>query len=325
VATTRLAITLGLCAASLAISACSQEDYYCDESGCYYCDGLGCRDVNPPGRAPCTCGDRECGTGTACTTLGCTVECTTSDQCARGTECERGLCVSPRETAPTASIECAPCTTTAECEATDPGTICVDGACVPPARPTCDTTAPCAAGRVCVDGECRLPEETCRFTSECGDERVCVDQHCTYACPDVPCPTGSTCTDGYCRETPTVDCTTSTMCGAGEVCIDGSCWSGCDSADDCGVGRYCGTDGRCRLDDVPHPVCSPETPCASGAVCVDGVCRSPCETATDCRRFDEQLTFCVERLCFTTSEATSNCSASSECNAGQDCVDGNCR
>jgi hypothetical protein len=65
--------------------------------------------------------------------------------------------------------------------------------------------------------------------------------------------------------------------------------------------------------------------CAAGAVCVDGVCRSPCATPTDCRRFDEQLTFCVEGLCYTTNEATSDCSAASDCRAGQNCIDGVCR
>ena len=65
--------------------------------------------------------------------------------------------------------------------------------------------------------------------------------------------------------------------------------------------------------------------CAAGAVCVDGVCRSPCATPTDCRRFDEQLTFCVEGLCYTTNEATSDCTAASDCRAGQNCIDGVCR
>ena len=66
-ARTRSAILLGFVAASFAfLGGCSQEDYYCDESGCYYCDGLGCRPADPPDRTECGC-NADCVSGFACT------------------------------------------------------------------------------------------------------------------------------------------------------------------------------------------------------------------------------------------------------------------
>jgi hypothetical protein len=60
-------------------------------------------------------------------------------------------------------------------------------------------------------------------------------------------------------------------------------------------------------------------------VCVGGVCRTPCSSTTDCRRADEQLTACLDMLCYTTNEATSDCHQASDCMSGQRCVDGICR
>jgi hypothetical protein len=329
VATTRSAtILLGLMAASLTLlGGCSQEDYYCDDDGCYYCDGLGCRAIDPPERGDCLC-NADCGGGSECTALGCTATCEATDDCARGTVCEGGFCVHPTETAPSAAIACV-CTSNEECDRFEDGDdlVCVDGSCVPAVVPTCGDTRPCAGGLVCVDGECRTPDDICHFSVECGPGRVCVDQHCTSGCGlDNPCPTGSTCEAGFCREIPgTGSCTNNSDCDAGDVCVDGACWDGCTADAECGAGRYCGVDGRCRADDRTQPFCTVNGDCAPGAVCADGVCRSPCETVTDCRAFDEQLTFCIEMLCYTTNEGTSDCTSSADCDSGQACVDGICR
>jgi hypothetical protein len=325
----RFAITLGLAvavASSLSLSGCSQEDYYCDGTGCYYCDGVGCRSVEPPGRQTCSC-NRDCPTGSVCTSLGCTIECSAGGTCLNGTQC-RGdqYCLGPLETAPTADIACV-CTTAADCDAFEHAgeTLeCRDGECVPSTGPVlCGSDAACAAGYECVDGTCRAPSATCQFSSECGPGRVCVNQTCTTSCGAGPsCPTGAFCgADGFCHPSPPAGCTTSAMCASGQICIDGQCWNSCTSDAMCPTGFYCAADMRCRYDDRPRSAC----PCASGSVCVGNVCRSPCSTPTDCRRFDEQLTACIEMLCFTTNEATSDCDEQSDCSAGQNCVDGTCR
>lgn len=322
-ATTRFAITLGLVAASLALSACSQEDYYCDESGCYLCDGVGCRSIDPPGRTSCE-GDCDCPGGTLCSTLGCATTCDADADCPRGTRCATGMCLAPRETGATATGECAPCTTDAECADEGDGFVCIAGACRPPARPQCEADADCTAPATCVDGECRTPDETCRFSAECGPGRVCVNEHCTTQCDATrPCPTGSTCEGGFCVEVPPpTGCGTGGMCPAGDICIDGACWDGCTTSAECGEGRYCAPDGRCRHDDRPQPVSS----CIAPARAVDGVCRTPCSSSTECRTFDEQLTFCgTDMLCYTTNEATSDCAQQSECNPDESCIDGTCR
>lgn len=325
--TTRSAtILFGLMmATSFLLGGCPQNDYYCDESGCYYCDGLGCRGIEPPARTPCAC-DAECGGGTECTSLGCAIACDESADCARGTICSSGYCVHPTEDAATANRACA-CTRNDDCDGFEDGNdlVCVDGSCVPATTPTCSDTRPCPSGFSCVDGECRVPDDTCHFSSQCGTGRVCVNQRCTTACGATnPCPTGSTCEDGYCRENPGGGpCTNDASCGANQICVNGACWDGCTGDTECGEGRYCGADGRCRFDDRPRPFC-PTNECAPGSVCVDGLCRSPCETVTECRRSDEQLTFCIERLCYTTNEGTSDCTAKSDCNSGQACIDGRC-
>lgn len=322
--TTRSAITLGLLlTATVALSACSQEDYYCDADGCYLCDGVGCRTMGPPSRSSCL-GDCDCAGGSLCTSVGCAATCTASADCARGTVCSGGLCMSPRETA-TATGECLPCPAT-PCPT---GLECVVGVCRPPPPLPCDAvTNPCTAPDVCVDGSCRPPELVCQFNAECGAGRVCVNQRCTTECDAArPCATGASCDDGFCVEDPPATaCSEASPCGAGLICIDGACWTECSATAACGAGRYCGPDGRCRFDDRPQPTCGEGRDCIAPAMCVSGVCRSPCETATDCRRFDEQLTFCGEdMLCYTTNEATSNCNDQTDCTGEDRCIDGTCR
>lgn len=332
---TRSTIALGLIGMAMALAACSQEDYYCDLPGegasCYLCDGLGCRPLTAPDRPACDCDD-QCGSG-SCTELGCTKSCSAVSDCPRGTVCgATGWCVHPSETSPAAASIACSCSTGDDCAAygLEGDFVCVDSMCVPTEMPACDDGEnACTGGRLCVDGECRTPDDTCQFSSQCGAGRVCVNQQCTTACTATSgCATGSTCQAGYCVEdAPTASCTENTDCDAGSICVDGACWEGCAADTDCGEGRYCAADGRCRVDDRPDPQCGPDVrECVGNNVCIAGVCRSPCKDITDCQRFDVQFTVCgSDRLCYTTNEATTNCSSAGDCEATQACVDGRCQ
>ncbi len=312
-----------------ALSACSNEAYYCDAAGtanpsCYVCDGVGCRSLAPPSRTACQC-DFECGANLNCTALGCTTTCATDANCARGTQCRGGLCLHPSEAAPVDRV-CA-CARNSDCP--NSSLVCLNGNCVQPVTPVCSATTPCIGGRVCVSGTCRTPEFVCRFNTECGAGRFCVNQHCVAECSaTTPCATGSTCdlAIGRCVENTSSGCTNNASCGDNRVCVDSTCYDACTTDTQCGAGRYCEPAGFCRVDDRPHPSCSTAVPCRDGAVCRNGVCRSPCTQASECPRFDVQLQFCVQSVCATSNEATSDCSAQSECRgATQSCVDGVCR
>ncbi len=349
---TRVTAAVGLMGlASLALIGCQQENRYCDDTGCFYCDGLGCRNVTPPGRVACAC-DYECAAGSDCTSLGCTTQCTHDEA---GTDlchslgwpsCSaEGFCVANAETTVT-NLTCA-CTTTADCagglicrdmecrpgcqsaDDCDAGQICTDGTCEVSIHHECDATTPCATGSSCVDGTCRTDAETCQFNSECGAGRVCVNQTCTSACGlDNPCPTGAMCTDGFCREVipPAGECVVNADCGAGQLCVDTRCRPGCTVDTDCAAGSYCDvTAGVCRYNDLPNPTCGAAHACAAGSVCRNGTCRSPCSMDAECPRFDVQFNFCIDMVCATTNEATSNCMTGADCIATQSCIDGVCR
>ena len=319
--------TLGLAfaLASLTAVGCSQEDYYCDMPGtegasCYYCDGVGCRRIDPPARSSCECA-YECAASTSCTSLGCTATCDDTSDCQRGTVCSGGYCLHPSEVVP--SAQTCECSVSADCPSQD--LECVDGECRPGITPRCEGDDDCEGADVCVAGECRAPDTTCRFNSQCGLGRVCINQQCVEACSaDNPCPTGFSCSAGFCVEQ-IVSCgDPGQSCADGLTCIDGVCVHACDADSDCAEGYYCAVD-RCRVDDRPRPTCDATRMCVGGAVCVDGTCRSPCSTPTDCQRFDVQLTQCIDMLCYTTNEATSDCASAAECMSGQSCIDGVCR
>ena len=326
----RVLLAIGLLSlASVSLIGCNNESSYCDDTGCYFCDGLGCRLVNPPTRGTCTCGS-ACLTGSACTSLGCTVTCTTDAGCPMGTRCAAAVsgasvryCLGPREPAPTAT-DCS-CTSDAMCthfganyvcgpaaaggrqcqigcNAANPcpmGQTCIDTMCRPIVNPVGCPTVACATGEVCLDGSCHAQTSTCQFNTECNGviaSRVCVNQQCTTACTAGSCPSGSTCgTDGFCHETipPVTGCTTGADCtGAGATCVNGRCFAGCDATHPCPAGDFCDA-GVCRLDTRPAPGCGNGRPCTGAAVCHNGACRNPCTMDSDCPRFDVQTPFCI--------------------------------
>lgn len=214
------------------------------------------------------------------------------------------------------------CVTSAECAAS--GFACLDGECtaVPGA---CVTDEGCATNQRCIAGVCEDRTDLCQFNYECPEGELCVNARCHATCNlDMPCIAPLVCTDGICIDDPAI-CVRNRDCGTNNLCVDGACRPECGGGLECGDGFYC-REGICRYDGRPAaPFCTTEAQCMPGHPCVNGVCRTPCETHAECLRFDVQFNYCLDNLCVTTNEATSNCTIGTECGAHQACIDGICR
>ena len=332
-------------AAGAAISGCSHEDYYCDNTGCFYCDGVGCRSATPPSRATCQ-GNWSCTTGQVCTSAGCATTCSTDSDCAQGWVCRggggdagtnTGLCVAPTETTPTPNP--GSCHTNTDCPN---GLVCLSGTCHMSTDPACTMDSQCPTGDVCVSGRCTASTNTCQFDNQCGPNRLCVNSQCVAVCGGAgspSCPTGETCmTAGgvsYCAQQPsTSTCTVDTDCGSGKHCLNGTCYQACTAGTStCSTGYYCSDDGVCVIDTRPAPFCDASHPCFSGSTCVDGVCRVPCSTNTQCTMTDVSYRTCgtipwepgtTTTYCLTADESNPTCSRASQCAMGQSCIDAVC-
>lgn len=325
-----------------ALSGCTREDYYCDNSGCYFCDGAGCRTATPPSRNQCT-GDFDCPTGQTCTTAGCVTGCRADRDCNPGWVCRgatataAGVCVAPSEPTPTPVT--GNCRTNADCEN---GTICINGTCRQTTIPACQTNQDCSNGQLCVSGRCTTPANTCQFNNECGPGRMCINNECRDSCAgSVVCPTGQDCIQtaagAYCRDH-TSGCVSDFQCATGERCISGTCYQTCTVGsgipNTCGTGKYCSDDGVCVTDTRPRPFCDAEHPCQAGSDCVGGVCRIPCTTVQLCQMIDTtNFRACgplpsgisARNYCLTANESNPQCHSQTDCTQGQNCIDSACR
>ena len=106
--------------------------------------------------------------------------------------------------------------------------------------------------------------------------------------------------------------------------MDALCVAACTADTDCAEGFYCDA-STCRVDDRPKPFCESNDDCNPGHPCEGGVCRTPCGEHADCLRFDVQFNYCLEGLCATTNEVTSDCRTTEDCDGQQACTDGICR
>ena len=266
---------LALAVASLTVVGCSQDNYYCDGTGCYSCDGLSCRTVAPPVRTTCT-SDSACGAGSYCSDVGCVVGCTSTSTCPQGTVCTSGSCLSPTETLPTPHP--GSCQFNNECGA---GFACVNQNCV--AQCSSSSSTMCPTGTTCnaTSGSCVTnPVTMCTSNSECRNQ-MCINGACHDACTmDSQCGTGRICRSGVCAvdTSPHPFCTNDSGCQPGHPCRGGVCRTTCTTSNECArldvqfqdcVNGYCETANEATSD------CMTQSDCNAGQSCTDGVCRNP--------------------------------------------------
>jgi hypothetical protein len=164
---------------------------------------------------------------------------------------------------------------------------------------------------------------------------VCADGQCLSGCDAAPCGDNFKCEKGVCQPTTTgTTCTGDAQCGqtpATPKCVSGACVAACNADPDCGAGKYC-DQGACVLDTRPTPNCTGDDQCAgSGATrkCVGGFCKYTCTTAqgdTYCRTIDSRIGYCAkDGVCRTQQEANAACTVIGDCQAGQDCIDNQCK
>jgi hypothetical protein len=183
-----------------------------------------------------------------------------------------------------------------------------------------DNNAPCAAGYVCVSGECVATCVTGTEAYMCSKDRYCKDGACVIkACALHPCAAGTICqSDGTC-----VDPCTLVTCLQGATCVNGACvdcyTKGCPSGQSC-IGRQC----------LVAP-CSNVT-CPAGQFCNNGACVPSCAGIV-CGATEKCIQgVCTKATCLPACDSDFYCDVSTgtcrpspcsarPCPAGQLCLD----
>jgi MYXO-CTERM domain-containing protein len=158
-----------------------------------------------------------------------------------------------------------------------------------------DNNASCAAGYVCVSGQC-VP--TCAEGGEqypCPADRFCKDGACIVkACAQKPCAAGLICQDdGTCA-----DPCAKKVCLAGASCVNGVCVD-CYSKG-CPVGLLC-IGRQCTVDPCAGKTCAAGQFCNAGA-CVPSCAGVICGKAEVCK-----LGLCAKSTCPQTCDQDSFC------------------
>ncbi|MEO1172662.1 MAG: hypothetical protein AAFX94_11530, partial [Myxococcota bacterium] len=251
-------------------------------------------------------------------------QCTTSDECAPGQSCARGICADTNlscgatNPCPTGQSCCGGiCSATGCCEV-DQDCIdgwCDDGVCVDGGRPQCSTANPCEDG-ICLTVLGRCVE--CVDSNDCGTGRVCtLGNQC-----ETPgtCALNGNCTDrglvcdsetGNCRP-----CVARVECGD-LACLGGTC-TACTGASDCGTNRNC-VDGRCV--NAPGAACTSDLNCTDGLICSPANTCEACQLSSECPNPGAQS--CSQGRCISTN---GDCTQDSDCGApDRICSGGTCR
>jgi hypothetical protein len=138
---------------------------------------------------------------------------------------------------------------------------------------------------------------------------VCADGQCLTGCPTGSCPSGFTCDKAVCKPTAPTPTT-------------------CKADTECGAGNYC-NQGTCAVDTRPKPNCSNDDQCGGTATprkCVGGYCKYTCKDDLYCRTVDSRIGTCAkDGVCRTAAEASAACFAATDCQAGQSCIDNQCK
>jgi hypothetical protein len=207
-----------------------------------------------------------------------------------------------------------------------------------------DNNAMCAAGFVCISGECVA---TCVEGGEqypCPADRYCKNGACLpKACARTPCQAGFICqADGTC-----VDPCSLLSCLPGATCVKGVCLDcysqGCPAGQSC-IGRHCKVDPCQGVSCGKNQFCSEgacvascaNVHCESGQICTNGACvKSVCPQLCDSESYCDKTTgACLPTRCNAVNcptgrvcvKATGQCiddpCEAARCGAGQSCMIG---
>ena len=183
--------------------------------------------------------------------------------------------------------------------------VCVDNKC----QDAADPCKSCKSDQVCIGGKCLDPEDSCN--PKCTGTKICADGSCVE--PGSICTPACTgekiCVNNTCK-TPGGNC--SPACTGQQKCVDGSCvLVDCDAP--CGD-ICCPNSQQCdQISEICTNTCDDGRATCGSECCPEG---SECDTYYGC------LSVCTETqtLCKNEEFHSTKC-----CEAGDVCVDGECR
>jgi Cys-rich repeat protein len=255
-------------------------------------------------------------------------ECLCDIDCVRGESCVSGACVPRAEDNNDngASGLCQACESSHDCVEDDARCVRLnydhsDKQGEKICSRTCETDNDCPTSFECVNvsQEVGVPAQ-CLPRAPAGAERTCTNNPSLECVKAKDCAVGESCVNNECVAPTTAECSANSECGSGEVCKDYKCvdqtQSGCIDRNDCAANEIC-IDGECVGQNSS---CIFNSECDNGK-CVDGTCIAGCTSHDDCGpyercRIPENGT---EGLC-----EQVECRRSSDCSAGEMCVDANC-
>jgi hypothetical protein len=231
------------------------------------------------------------------------VDATTASSCAQPGNCPEGYTCAVSGVCELGDCSVTGCVSGYVCEL-ESGTLqCVSTTAPPPedAGPSqdsgdtglaCQSNADCTSSSICLDGACVPPASQCYDGTQCPVGDRCVQGACTPSCQvsedggSSSCPTGYSCTaiddastSGVCTGNPTPCESDPSECAAGTVCAQNHCVPGCNTSDTCPTGEQC-VQGGCVPSQVPlPPTCSTtgvQDLCDPGSICLDYNCYISC-------------------------------------------------
>lgn len=207
-----------------------------------------------------------------------------------------------------------------------PGVACAsNGECAPGCF--CDTDKKCAEAGFCDRGSDCAKGFTCntaRHSCEPGTGPTPMPQ--PKACKVASdCAPGNECFNTTCKAAPlpAPPCVFNRECGEGGQCVDGRCQHGCEDDTSCGTGRLC-LNKKCVAKPLDMSSCVSNSQCGAGQSCIDSVCHASCAKDSECQATNKN-DLCVSNICRPDERRVPECKVNSECAAGLECVNAQCR
>jgi len=153
----------------------------------------------------------------------------------------------------------------------------------------------------------------CPSTKSATTIRVCDDA--------TPCIAGFTCVDKVCQQSLTCAVRTGGALNPTRTSSPKAADAECTKTSECAAGLYCEPfDKKCTSTLASGAACAYSDACAAGEYCNAGTCsKAGCDANSDCREIPSGTNLAGAAECVVTG-----CRSSSECSAGQKCIESNC-